>query len=316
MIQKEIIEFVVEKKRIENKELLEKDLLLTKLLYHLASEKEFFDNYAFKGGTCLIKCYLGYYRFSEDLDFTYINQKEFKDKSQTKIRGLISSKIDRLAEILERVSKTLGFRFKAEKENKEYFQYGGGNTFVTFKLWYNSKVMDKETFIKLQVNHREELDYDVKETKAKSIISADIEKEFALLFPEDSKMLANPITIKSYDLKEILVEKVRAILTRRGVKPRDFIDVYKIMKAEDIKLQTIINKIIDKTQAMLKFEKYSLNLEGKQETGFNFEIGEEEKMLLIPLDKDFDKFLIDFKAFLQELASKFKVENKPNSAEK
>src|SRR3989344_5085339 len=295
MIKKEIIDFIVSKKGIKNIELLEKDLLLTQLLYYLTKDKDFFDNYAFKGGTCLIKCYLGYYRFSEDLDFTYTDQKYFKDKSQTKIRGLISAKIDRLAEIIERISKILGFRFKAEKENKEYFQYGGGNTFVTFKLWYNSEIAGRETFIKLQVNYREGLDHAVKEIKAKSVISEDMKEEFLLRFPEDAEMLSYPISIKAYDLKEILIEKIMAILTRRGVKPRDFIDVY---------------KIINKTQAMLKFEKYSLNLEGKQETGFNFEISEEEKMLLIPLDKDFDKFLIDFKVFLQELASKFNVKNK------
>jgi len=310
MIKKEIIDFIVSKKGIKNIELLEKDLLLTQLLYYLTKDKDFFDNYAFKGGTCLIKCYLGYYRFSEDLDFTYTDQKYFKDKSQTKIRGLISAKIDRLAEIIERISKILGFRFKAEKENKEYFQYGGGNTFVTFKLWYNSEIAGRETFIKLQVNYREGLDHAVKEIKAKSVISEDMKEEFLLRFPEDAEMLSYPISIKAYDLKEILIEKIMAILTRRGVKPRDFIDVYKIIKLENIKIETLSDKIINKTQAMLKFEKYSLNLEGKQETGFNFEISEEEKMLLIPLDKDFDKFLIDFKVFLQELASKFNVKNK------
>lgn len=310
MIKKEIIDFIVRKKGIKNVELLEKDLLLTQLLYYLTKEKTFFDNYAFKGGTCLIKCYLGYYRFSEDLDFTYINQNDFKDKSQTKIRELISSKIDNLAEILERISKILGLRFKAEKENKEYFQYGGGNAFVTFKLWYQSEVAGRETFIKVQINHIEKLDYSVKDIQAKPLISNDMKEEFALRFPEDAEIFSKPLTIKAYDLKEVIIEKIRAILTRRGVKPRDFIDVYKITKAEDIKLQTIINKVIDKTQAMLKFEKYSLNLEGKQETGFNFEIGEEENMLLISLDKDFDKFLAEFKVFLQELAGKFKVENK------
>jgi len=310
MIKREIIYFIIRKKGIKNIELLEKDFLLTQLLYYLSKEKIFFDNYAFKGGTCLIKCYLGYYRFSEDLDFTYINQKEFNNKSQTKVRELISYKINILAEILERISEILGFRFKAEKHNKEYFQYGGSNAFVTFKLWYKSEVAERETFIKVQINHIEKLDYPIKEIKAKSVISDDIKEEFALRFSEDAEMLVESINIKTYDLKEILIEKIRAILTRRGIKARDFIDVYKIMKVENASLSSLSSKIIDKTEAMLKFEKYSLNLEGKQESGFNFEIGEEEKMLLVSLDhKDFDKFLIEFKAFLQELVGKFKIRN-------
>src|SRR5689334_23440242 len=31
---------------------------------------------AFRGGTCLVKCYLGYYRFSVDLDFTATGGRE------------------------------------------------------------------------------------------------------------------------------------------------------------------------------------------------------------------------------------------------
>jgi predicted nucleotidyltransferase component of viral defense system len=310
MIKREIIDFIVRKKGIKNIELLEKDLLLTQLLYYLSKEKIFFDNYAFKGGTCLIKCYLGYYRFSEDMDFTYVKQDKFEGKSQKKIREIISSKIDSIADTLEKLAKEVGLRFKAEKHNKEYFQYGGSNAFVTFKLWYKSEVAERETFIKVQINHIEKLDYPIKEIKAKSVISNDIKEEFALQFSKDAEMLVEPINIKTYDLKEILVEKIRAILTRRGVKARDFIDVYKILKEDNVKLSSLSGKIIDKTEAMLKFEKYSLNLEGKQESGFNFEIGEEEKMLLTPLGEDFNKFLVEFKAFLQELTGKFKVENK------
>ena len=49
--------------------LLEKDYHLTKIL-HRISEKKIKD-LVFKGGTCLNKCYLGFYRLSEDLDFVY-----------------------------------------------------------------------------------------------------------------------------------------------------------------------------------------------------------------------------------------------------
>ncbi len=46
--------------------LLEKDYHLTKIL-HRISEKKIKD-LVFKGGTCLNKCYLEFYRLSEDLD--------------------------------------------------------------------------------------------------------------------------------------------------------------------------------------------------------------------------------------------------------
>lgn len=42
------------------------------LIDYISKDDWFRDCFAVKGGTCLTKCYLGYYRFSEDIDFTYI----------------------------------------------------------------------------------------------------------------------------------------------------------------------------------------------------------------------------------------------------
>ena len=52
-------------------ELVEKDMLIHILLSGLAANPFFYNNFLFKGGNCLIKCYFGYYRFSEDIDFTW-----------------------------------------------------------------------------------------------------------------------------------------------------------------------------------------------------------------------------------------------------
>jgi predicted nucleotidyltransferase component of viral defense system len=62
--------------------LIEKDLLLQGLLLQLSKSKYFSEKFVFKGGTCLTKAYFGYYRFSEDLDFTWINQKAFEGKPE------------------------------------------------------------------------------------------------------------------------------------------------------------------------------------------------------------------------------------------
>jgi len=66
-------DFVSEVGRIQGirrTDLIEKDLILHQLLLDLSENKFFSENFVFKGGTCLIKCYLGYFRFSEDIDFT------------------------------------------------------------------------------------------------------------------------------------------------------------------------------------------------------------------------------------------------------
>ncbi len=45
------------------------------------------------------------------------------------------------------------------------------------------------------------------------------------MFPRLYKEYRTSIVFKVYDIREIFCEKVRAILTRRGFKERDFIDV-------------------------------------------------------------------------------------------
>ncbi len=109
---RESIEYISSKAGIENRQLIEKDILLHKILVDLCNDRYFSSSFAFKGGTCLIKCYLGYYRFSEDLDFSYVNQKEFEGKSQKEIRKLISTKINSLTHLLSKIAKDNDFEFK------------------------------------------------------------------------------------------------------------------------------------------------------------------------------------------------------------
>ena len=186
MIDKKFIDHIGDKLRIEKRDLIEKDILLQMLLNELVKNKDFKDNFVFKGGTCLIKIYFGYFRFSEDLDFTYLNQKEFIGKSRSKIRESMSKKIDRLGESIETISKQLNLDFRIEKENKKYFQFGGSNAFVTFKIWYDSIVLNKPSFIKIQINFIEKLNYEIKELPAVFIISNKDKKEIELLFNDYS----------------------------------------------------------------------------------------------------------------------------------
>ena len=270
--------------------------------------KSFSQNYAFKGGTCLTKCYLGHYRFSEDMDFTYLNQKDFVGKSKNKLRETMSEKIDKLGKLIEAISKKLDLDFKIEKDNKRYFQFGGSNAFVTFKIWYNSLELGKETFVKIQVNHIEKLNYPIKELNANFIVPKNLEKDFSFIAGEDADILLKPLKIKVYDLREVLIEKVRAILTRRGIKARDFVDVFLIIKGNKLNLNDFKKEIIEKISNMLKFEKYTLNIKNK-ETQLNeeFILGEEEALMLIPIDKGFPKFLKEFDVFLREIIKELKI---------
>jgi len=66
----EFIASVAEKSGVKKPRLVERDLITHRILKKIYSCKHPAENYLFKGGSCLVKCYFGYYRFGVDLDFT------------------------------------------------------------------------------------------------------------------------------------------------------------------------------------------------------------------------------------------------------
>ncbi len=219
----------------------------------------------------------------------------------------MSKKINGIGELIEPIAKQLNLDFKIEKENRKYFEFGGSNAFVTFKLWYDSIVLNKPSFIKIQINFIEKLNYEIKELPAVFIIGNKDKKEIELLF-NDYSYLLNPVKIKAYDLKEIFIEKVRAILTRRGIKARDFVDVFLIIKKDKLDLNDFRKEITEKISDMLKFEKYTLNIKNKEiQLKDDLILGEEEALMLTPIDKGFPKFLKEFNVFLREIIKELKI---------
>ena len=299
---KKLIAFLKPKLDIENDQLLEKDIILHRILIRLM-KTPFKQKYAFKGGTCLTKCYLGYYRFSEDLDFTYIDQKEFEGMSQSRIRRLLSAKINTVLETLVEIAKELDLDFKPDKSDTRYVQIGGSNKFVTFKLWYKSSVINKEEFIKIQINYIDLIIHGMGGRYARSLYSTISKEDMMLLYPEYIDILDN-VELMAYTLNEILVEKVRCILTRRGTKSRDYIDLYLIKKKLNVHLKKEEARIIKKIEFMLRYDKYLQNLSVIQPE--NLIIGEEEKLLLEPLDDGFEKFLPKLFEYLKELEEKIR----------
>src|SRR3972149_8431625 len=79
MIDKnEIIKFA--KIKNLNLSIIEKDYVLGWLLAAIQNNKELSENWIFKGGTCLKKCYFENYRFSEYLDFSLIEESHINEK--------------------------------------------------------------------------------------------------------------------------------------------------------------------------------------------------------------------------------------------
>ncbi len=303
MIEKEMLNWLSEKLKIQNIALLEKDLLLQGLLIKLSRPEYFAENFVFKGGTCLIKAYFGYYRFSEDLDFTWINQKNFENRTEKQIRKVLSEEINKILGLLADASKELNLDFKAEKSNKQYVQLGGSNRFATFKFWYMPVDAERETFIKIQLNFVEKITH--KPTKrVLNAIATEHKKEIEFLFPEQAPMALESPEFYCYDLKEIASEKIRALLTRRGFKARDIIDLY-MLAQKSITVKSVKAMAFEKTKFMLRYLKYAEHLRHKR-FDENFRLGEEQNLLVKQPGKGFEKFATESIQELNELAEEFR----------
>lgn len=303
---KELINYLANKLNIQNRELLEKDVLLHLILTNLEKDKTFYTNFIFKGGTCLTKCYLGYYRFSEDLDFSYSFPEKFKNKSENQIRRELSKIIDNLSLLLQVISEKLNLEFSKDKSDNKFYEFGSNNKFTTFKLWYNSEINQKSQFIKIQINFIELFFYKFKLQKTTNLVENINSEEFRFLFPDYQDVLYYP-DIRTYDIKEILLEKYRAILTRKALKARDFIDLYLILNTKKLVYLKFKDQILEKTMFMLKYQKYNENLKLRGALGFRYSLGEESKLLIKEINLiNLSAFNTEQISFLEELVEKLK----------
>lgn len=242
---------------------------------------------------------LDYYRFSEDLDFTWKDQKQFNGLNQNKIKKQISHHIKDLATIISNAASKHSLTFYYSKNEEKYVQLSNGGQLVTYKVWYMSSLLDKELFIKIQINFIETLEFPFSSMRINNLIKKIDKKEISFLFPGQSEVLLSSPAICCYDIKEILLEKIRAILTRKGMKARDFIDIFMILSKENIDLETLEPKIIRKILFSLKYEKYAKNLH-------NFDLrrsvlNRDDHLLLTKVPDGFRNFLTSFELFLNKI---------------
>lgn len=302
-MRKDFVNEVARLQKVKRVDLIEKDLILHQVLFVLSKNKFFHGNFAFKGGTCLAKCYLDYFRFSEDIDFTWKDQGVFEGKSQKEIRRYLSAVIDSIGEVFEEIAKVFELDFRCLKDDRNYVELTGGDKTCTFKVWFQSEVLGYRSFLKVQMNFVEKICYPFRDAQLKSLIT-ETPEELSFLYPEYG-VYTQKIAFDVYDSREILAEKIRAILTRQGTKARDYLDVYLIEKQFGISLDDVYICVLEKSRFTLNlYERYRQNLEEKKQTILStpFNWGEEKGLLLRQIDEsDFYKFIDRLKPFLKKV---------------
>lgn len=296
---REFILLIKDKTNINALELIEKDFYLSMLLSRLNLEE-----YVFKGGTCLAKVYLDYSRLSEDLDFTFLDQKIFEGKSTKSIKKICKEKINLFGKNLE----SAGFDFIFEKSNTQYVMLGSNNKMVTFKVWYTSFFTGVPSFIKVQINFLEKFKFKPKKKEVLSLISENkLSKEDRIYF-KDCMAIYEKKSLLVYNIKEIVAEKVRSLLTRKSVKSRDAVDLFLIYKKYNIRPEELIDEIVEKIFFAVKmYEKYKNNFISAKEKlkEINFDYNEVKHLVLKDIKKeDYEEFVERLTIVLEDVVNK------------
>lgn len=196
---------------------LERDYCLAWFLAALSKEK-LGERLAFKGGTALKRCYIGDYRFSEDLDFTLTEEASFEDIRQG------------LEPIYARVHGASGITFRFAREDRN-----SHSNSHTFYLGYEGPLpataAGKE--VKVDVTIREKIVFP-------------LEHRPVLRGYEEYADLPDNMALRVYSLEEIAVEKAVAVMDRTRNEPRDLYDIWHLTKEEHVDLSRLKGAVEEK----------------------------------------------------------------------
>ena len=181
---------------------IEKDYILTWILCGISQQENLSLLLAFKGGTVLKKIYFGDYRYSEDLDFTLL-QDQIRDEC-----------------IFEYFNQV--FQWVLEKANiplaiiKDHKHISGS---INFQIGYRGPLGGAANYKRLKVDI----------TRGEQLIFSLVQKT-AIIDYQD----LDSFSLLCYPLEEVLIEKMCALMGR--TEPRDLYDWWYLLEIAQLEI--------------------------------------------------------------------------------
>lgn len=191
---------------------IEKDYVLSWILKGIAQHKNLSKVIVFKGGTVLKKFYFEDYRYSEDLDFTLLDDNITNEQ------------------IFEWFKQT--FEFVREEanipleiiDNNEH-EDGGINFYISYIGPLGGQGSNKK--VKVDISRSEKMEFEPVNKEAFKVYS-DID-EYQLL---------------CYPLEEVLIEKIRSVIQR--MQARDLFDIWYLLEESGLDIDFYLNEFKNK----------------------------------------------------------------------
>jgi predicted nucleotidyltransferase component of viral defense system len=271
-------------------DIIEKDYHLHRTLTVITQDDYLSENLAFKGGTCLVKAYTGYFRFSEDIDFTWTDKSLWENGSRSAVKRRCSSEITKLVLKFYQISKELELEFTDDKTDTNHVHISSGGRMVLFFIDYFSYIQNLPARIKIEINFVDETYFPFKKKSLKSFVDKIDSEELRFLYTKMYNSYCKPISINCYDPREIFIEKCRASLTRKVYKLRDILDIYHLEKKFGYSITKYQPTILKKIRFMLDlYERYNENIELLNLPEVDLTKADEMKLMIVPPPKDLGK---------------------------
>ena len=190
---------------------IEKDYIISWIIWGIYNNDTLKDALIFKGGTCIKKVHIENYRFSEDIDFT-LNPVIEQTISNDEIYSAFG-------EIFVEIKGAANIDLSIPEDSKEIHESDS----IKFFIEYVGPLGGNGDHVKTDISRGERLEFKVEQIKMLNQYSDLAEK--------------GELTIQSYGLEEIVIEKMAALMGR--TIPRDLYDFEYLTNTEGIELQDV-----------------------------------------------------------------------------
>jgi len=188
---------------------VEKDYVLGWMLAGIHNHDQIKDDWVFKGGTCLKKCYINTYRFSEDLDFTLVKGAILEEKFLVQC----------FSKIVEWIYDATGIEIPENLIRFDVYENHRGGISAQGRISYRGPLQPGGDLPRIK------LDLTLDEVLVLKPVMKKIDHPYSDLSDEE-------IFINTYAFEEVFAEKIRALAERE--RPRDLYDVVCLFKQHQL----------------------------------------------------------------------------------
>lgn len=199
---------------------IEKDYIISWILWGIYNHDFLSDALIFKGGTCLKKIHIEDYRYSEDMDFTLHPDME-EDISDDEI-------FSAFGEVFTAVKEAANIDLSIPEDSKEVHESGG----LKFFIDYVGSLGGRGNHVKMDISKGEKLEFEIENLEMLNQYSDITEEE--------------EVIVQCYGLEEVVIEKMAALMGR--TIPRDLYDFEYLTNNEGIELQDIFYEFQSKAK--------------------------------------------------------------------